>query len=79
MTLLAQVRYGFYGIHGFLGLVLGLILMLIVLWAIWAIFDIIAAKFSSPETGWLFQIVRVVLIVVTVIYFVNAMFNVFPF
>jgi hypothetical protein len=77
--LLAQVRYGFYGIHGFFGLLLGLVLMMVVLWALWTIFDIIAAKFSTPEMGWMFQILRVVLIVVTVIYFVNAMFNIFPF
>ncbi len=77
--LLSQLHYGFYGIHGFLGLVLGLVLMLIVLWGVWKIFDIVAAKFSAPETGWMFQILRVVLIVVTVVWFVNAMFHVFPF
>jgi hypothetical protein len=77
-NLLAQVHYGFYGLHGFLGVILGLVLCLIIIWGIWSIFDIIAAKFSKPETGWMFQIVRIVLIVATVVWFVNAIFGIFP-
>jgi cell division protein FtsX len=77
-NLLAQsLHYGFYGLHGFLGIVLGLVLCLIIIWGLWAVFDILAAKFSSPETGWMFQIVKIILIVVTVIWFVNTIFGIF--
>lgn len=72
--MLAQVRYGFYGLHGFLGVVLGLVICLVLIWAIWTIFDIIAAKFARPEIAWLFQILRVILIVMTVIWLVNQVF-----
>ena len=79
LTLMLQIpRYGFLGIHGFFGLLLGLILLLVVLWGVWSIFDIIAAKFGKPEIAWMFQILRVVLIVVTVVWFINAMFSLFP-
>jgi hypothetical protein len=74
MNILAQIRYGFYGLHGFLGVILGLILCIIIIWGIWSIFDIIAAKFGKPEIAWMFQILRIILIVVTVIWFVNQIF-----
>jgi hypothetical protein len=78
ITLLAQLRetghYGFYGMRGFLGVILGLVLCIVVIWGIWKIFDILAAKFSDANTGWLFQILRVILIVVTVVFFVNQIF-----
>lgn len=78
MSLLAQVHYGFYGLHGFLGVVLGLVLCLVIIWGIWAIFDIIAAKFGGGELGWIFQIVRILLIVVTAVWFINTIFGIFP-
>ena len=78
-SLLAQFHYGFMGIHGLFGLVLGFILWMIVLWGLWSVFDILASKFGRPETAWLFQIVKIVLIVIISIAFINAMFNLFPF
>ena len=75
MTLLAQVRYGFYGLHGFLGVILGLVLMIVIIWGLWAIFDIVSKKFSNENTAWMFQILRIILIVVTVVWFVNRIFN----
>jgi hypothetical protein len=68
-------RYGFYGLHGFLGVILGLVLCLIIIWGIWSIFDIVAAKFSKPEIAWLFQILRIILIVVTAVWFINQIFS----
>jgi hypothetical protein len=74
--LLAQVvtRYGFFGIHGFLGVVIGLLILGVVIWGIWAIFDLVAARFPG---NLLVQILRIVLIVVCVVWFLQAMFNVF--
>ena len=78
LDMLAQIHYGFYGLHGFLGVIVGLVLCLIIIWGIWSIFDIIATKFSKPETGWMFQIVRIVLIVATVVWFVGTVFGLLP-
>ncbi len=75
MIVLAQsVRYGFLGIRGFLGLVIGLAVLAVVVWGIWAIFDLVAKQFPN---NLLVQILRIVLIVITVIWFLQAMFNVF--
>ncbi len=68
-------RFGFFGLHGFFGAILGLILCLVIIWGLWAVFDIVQAKFGSGETAWMFQIVRIVLIVLTVVWFVNAIFG----
>jgi hypothetical protein len=73
--MLAQIRLGFFGLHGFVGFIVGLVLCIVIIWGLWAIFDIVAAKFSSPNTGWLFQIVRIILIVCTVVWFANAIFG----
>jgi hypothetical protein len=78
LTILGQLHYGFYGLHGFLGILLGLILCLIIIWAIYAIFNIIAAKFSNDATGWIFQIIKIILIVVTACWFINTIFGIFP-
>jgi type VI protein secretion system component VasK len=75
MFLATQVRYGFYGLHGFLGVLLGLFLCAVVIWGIWQIFNIVSTKFGKPETAWMFQIARVILIVFTVVFFVNAIFG----
>jgi cell division protein FtsX len=78
MHWLAQARYGFFAVRGFFGVVLGLIILMVLLWGIWTIFDILAGKFSNANTSWMFQVVKVVLIVVSVIWFINAVFGLFP-
>jgi hypothetical protein len=67
--LLAQyhVHYAFLGLHGLLAIVLQLAIALVAIWAVLAIFNIIAAKFGGDATGWIFQIVRVILIAVIAI------------
>jgi divalent metal cation (Fe/Co/Zn/Cd) transporter len=79
MTLaLLDYPYGFFRIRGFFGLVIGIVLMIVVLWALWGIFDVVAKKFGNENTAWMFQIVRYILIVMTVFFFVNAMFSLIP-
>ena len=73
--LMLEPHIGFYGLHGFFGALLGLFLCIVIIWGIWEIFKILTAKFASPETSWLFQIFRVILIVCTVVFFVNAIFG----
>jgi hypothetical protein len=76
--LLAQLtRYGFLGIHGLFGIVLGLLICLVLLWGFWAIFSILQAKFSTPETAWVFQIIRIVITVLIAVWFIQLIFNVF--
>jgi hypothetical protein len=67
--------YGFYGIRGFFGVAIGLVLLCVFVWGLWAIFDILSKKFSNENTGWMFQILRIILIVLTVFWFVNRIFN----
>lgn len=74
-SLLAQLRYGFFGLHGFIGVVLAVLLCVVIIWGIWKVLDILTAKFSTPDTSWLFQIARVILTVCTVTWFVNTVFG----
>jgi len=70
-------RYGFGGLHGLWGILLGFVAWMIVLWGFWSIFGILSAKFSTPETGWLWQIFRVIFVVVICLAFIQLIFNVF--
>ncbi len=74
MAAVVQHRIGFYGLEGFFGLFIGVLLMCVVIWAVWTIFDIVVKKFNRPEIDWLFQILRVLLILFTVAYFFNRIF-----
>jgi len=77
MVFAQVVRYGFFGIKGLFGIILGLICWLIVAWGFWSVFTILQNKFGSPETSWLWQIVRIVLTVLIALAFVQLIFNVF--
>ncbi len=80
MTLLLAERvfqYGFLGLHGLLGVLLGFVCWMVVAWAVWSIFNIIATKFSNPDTAWIVQIFRILLQVVIFLAFIQLTFNVF--
>lgn len=65
---------GFYGIRGIFGLLLGLAAWVIILWGVWAIFNILLSKVPA-EFQWLAQIVRIILIVVICLAFINLIFG----
>ena len=71
-------RIGFGSLHGFWYALLGFVCWMIVLWGVFAIFKILMAKFSNDETAWMWQIARVVLIVIVSLAFIQLIFNVFP-
>jgi hypothetical protein len=78
-SMLAQglTRIGFFGVHGLVGVLLALLCFFVIVWGIWKVFDIVAAKFGTPESSWMFQIAKVILIVATFLYFVQLVFGIF--
>ena len=49
--------------------------MFVLIWGLFAIFDILKKKFGNENTGWMFDILRIILIVATVFLFVGKIFN----
>jgi hypothetical protein len=65
---------GFGPVRGIFGVLLGLAAWVLVVWGVWAIFNIILGKVPQ-EFQWLAQIVRIILIVVIGLWFINILFG----